>query len=193
MHALKQVELDLNLLVASPLFKYRTQNQYQPVLGTGDIDAKILLCGEAPGENEAKIGKPFVGMAGEVLDDLLQSINLNRNQVFITNLVHDRPQENRDPNKEEIALYAPFLEKTVRIVQPRVIATLGRIPMDYFRQKFNIENTSKISKVADIPYHFNAQWGPLTFIPFFHPTFLLYSPTNRDLAIAHFQTLRQYI
>src|SRR3989344_7238990 len=95
-------------LTNSPLYIYRTDNKYFPVIGEGSHDAKIMVVGEAPGRNEAKTGRPFCGAAGQILDDLLASINIPRTDVYITNIVKDRPPSNRDPLPSEIELYAPF-------------------------------------------------------------------------------------
>ena len=81
----------------SPLYGYRIKNKYFPVIGEGSHNAKIMFIGEAPGKNEAETGRPFCGAAGHVLDELLESIGLNRKEVYITNILKDRPPENRDP------------------------------------------------------------------------------------------------
>ncbi|MEL6151586.1 MAG: uracil-DNA glycosylase, partial [Chloroflexota bacterium] len=110
-------------LTDSPLYEYRTENGYYPVIGQGAHDAKIVFIGEAPGENEAKTGRPFCGASGRVLDELLASVGIDRETVYVTNIVKDRPPKNRDPRKDEIALYAPFLDQQIDIIQPEVIAT----------------------------------------------------------------------
>src|SRR3989344_3204580 len=88
---------DLLNLTISPLYNYRTENKYFPVLGEGNENATIIFIGEAPGKKEAETGRPFVGAAGRVLDELLQGIGLKREDVFISTIVNDRPPENRDP------------------------------------------------------------------------------------------------
>src|SRR5687768_17220991 len=108
---LKRIKDEVLALSTSPLFEYRKSNGYFPVIGEGDHDAKIMFIGEAPGENEAKTGKPFCGRAGKVLDDLLNSVGIDREDVYVTNIVKDRPPKNRDPLPEEIELYAPFLDR----------------------------------------------------------------------------------
>ena len=100
-------------LTESPLYQYRVDNGYYPVIGQGSHYAKIMFIGEAPGKNEAETGRPFCGASGRVLDELLASIDLKREDVYVTNIVKDRPPENRDPQKKEIELYSPFLVQQI--------------------------------------------------------------------------------
>ena len=108
---LKKIKDEVVALVASPLYAYRVDNDYLPVIGEGSHSAKIMFVGEAPGKNEAKTGRPFCGRAGKVLDNLLASVGIDRQDVYVTNIVKDRPQGNRDPLPEEIEIYAPFLDR----------------------------------------------------------------------------------
>lgn len=105
-----------------PLAKHATQ----PVPGEGNPDANVFFIGEAPGKHEDLIGRPFVGAAGNILDDLLQSISLRREDVFITSIEKFRPPNNREPTPKEIIACFPYLEAQIAIVQPDVIVTLGR-------------------------------------------------------------------
>ncbi|CAN5147840.1 hypothetical protein BH11PAT1_BH11PAT1_5670 [soil metagenome] len=98
-------------LSTSPLYSYRKSQKYYPVLGEGNHDANLMFIGEAPGATEAKQGRPFCGAAGKILDELIKSIGLKRNDVYITNIVKDRPPQNRDPLPEEITAYSPFLDR----------------------------------------------------------------------------------
>ncbi|TSC78823.1 MAG: DNA polymerase bacteriophage-type [Parcubacteria group bacterium Gr01-1014_29] len=102
------------------------------VFGEGDADAEVLFIGEAPGFHENQQQRPFVGLAGQLLDKLLGEINWPRESVYITNIVKRRPPENRDPLPEEIEVYAPYLKRQIEILQPKTIATLGRFSMNYF-------------------------------------------------------------
>lgn len=102
------------------------------VFGVGNTNAKIVCVGEGPGFNEDKQGIPFVGQAGKLLDKLLPLAGLERKEVFITNIVHHRPLENRDPLPEEISAYGKYLDKIIEIINPEVIITLGRFSMAKF-------------------------------------------------------------
>ena len=145
-------------LTESPLYEYRTNNNYYPVIGQGDHYADIMFIGEAPGKNEAETGRPFCGASGRVLDELLASINLNREDVYVTNILKDRPPNNRDPLKKEIELYTPFLEQQIEIIQPKVIATLGRFSMEFILRRFGAyQANQKISQLHGTG-HQGAHW-----------------------------------
>ncbi len=102
------------------------------VFGEGNPDANIMFIGEAPGFYEAQQGRPFVGNAGKLLDKLIVSIGLKREDVYITNVLRFRPPNNRDPLPEEVEEYTPFLTRHIEIIQPKLIVTLGRFAMNYF-------------------------------------------------------------
>jgi len=102
------------------------------VPGAGRADAEIMFIGEGPGFHENEEGLPFVGAAGKFLDELLESINLKRSDVFITNVVKCRPPGNRDPNPDELHACSGYLERQIRIINPKVIVTLGRYSMEHF-------------------------------------------------------------
>jgi len=122
---LRKIKDTIVNLTESPLYDYRKENGYFPVIGQGNHYAEIKFIGEAPGKNEAETGRPFCGASGRILDELLESIQLKREDVYVTNIVKDRPPNNRDPHKAELELYAPFLEQQIDIIQPKIIATLG--------------------------------------------------------------------
>ena len=102
------------------------------VFGEGNPDCAVMFIGEAPGFHEDKLGRPFVGRAGVLLDKLIIEIGWKREDVYISNIVKRRPPENRDPMPEEIEAYKPFLAEQIKIINPKVIAPLGRFSMNYF-------------------------------------------------------------
>jgi uracil-DNA glycosylase len=119
----KEMEADSSLPLA---------NEANFVFGEGNAEAAICFIGEAPGFHEDRQGRPFVGLAGQLLDKLLLEIHWPRESVYITNIVKRRPPQNRDPLPGELAAYAPYLQKQIEILQPKIIATLGRFSMNYF-------------------------------------------------------------
>jgi len=133
------------------------------VFGTGNTEAKILCIGEGPGFNEDREGLPFVGQAGKLLDKLLPLAGLERREVFITNIVHHRPPENRDPEPDEIAAYGIYLDKIIEIIDPEVIITLGRFSMTKFLPNVFISQVH--GKRYDIAWH----GKNLIVIPMYHP------------------------
>ena len=181
------------VLTSSPLFEYRTNNNYFPVIGEGSHDAKIMFVGEAPGRNEAKTGKPFCGAAGKILDELLVSITVPRESVYVTNIVKDRPPENRDPLSSEIEAYGPFLDRQIEIIQPRVIATLGRYSMGYVMGKFNLEfELEPISRAHGKVYEALASYGSIHIVPLYHPAAAIYNQSLKETLLKDFQVLKQF-
>lgn len=128
------------------------------VFGSGNTETEILLIGEGPGRNEDLQGLPFVGQAGKLLDKLLDLAGLERKNVFITNIVHHRPPENRDPLPNEIEAYGRYLDDIIEIIKPKIIITLGRFSMAKFLPDVFISQVHgksfKLEKFTVIPmYH----------------------------------------
>ena len=181
-------------LKESPLYQYRKENNYHPVLGEGDPHARIVFIGEAPGKQEAKTGRPFVGAAGRILDQLIESLGLRREEVYITNIVKDRPPDNRDPHSDEIDLYAPFLLQQLDIIKPRVIATLGRFSMDFILEHFDMEQQGqKIGKLHGKVLKAKASHGEISVVPLYHPAAALYNNELRDTIESDFHALKQFV
>lgn len=192
--AMRQIRDEVLNLTQSTLYNFRVQNNYFPVIGHGSHDAKIMFIGEAPGENEAKTGRPFVGASGKLLDKLLESIELKRDDVYITNIVKDRPPDNRDPTREEIALYSPFLKRQVEILQPQVIATLGRFSMEFILTLYDApEKKQKISAIHGKLLNIKTDYGQVAMVPLFHPATALYKADTKDTLFDDFKTLKQFV
>ncbi|MFA6416053.1 MAG: uracil-DNA glycosylase [Candidatus Paceibacterota bacterium] len=185
---IKQALLDAE---EAPLFKYRKDNNYWPVIGEGSHEAKIMFVGEAPGKNEAKTGRPFCGAAGKILDELLAGIGLKREDIYITNIVKDRPPENRDPLPEEIAYYAPLLDQQIEILQPRVIATLGRFSMSYLLTKYFLP-ASTITEMHGRVIETEEKYGPVTIVPLYHPAAAIYNQHLKDTLKKDFAVLARF-
>lgn len=190
-----QIESALVELTDSPLYAYRQKNGYRAVLGEGSLAAQIMLIGEAPGEREAKSGRPFVGASGRLLDELLASIGLKREDIYITNVVKDRPPENRDPTPQEIALYAPLLRQQIEIIQPRVIATLGRFAMTFVIGFLHadLKQPPTITDLHGQVLQGQASYGQVAVVPLFHPAVALYSTQRKGTLVTDFEVLRQFI
>ncbi len=157
--ALQEIAREVQGCTACELHKGRTR----AVPGEGPVDAEIMLIGEAPGFNEDQQGRPFVGAAGKLLEELLAEIGLTRDDVWIGNVVKCRPPQNRDPRPEEIAACAGYLERQIELLQPKLIGTLGRYSMEKFFPG------ARITKV-----HGQAKRdGRRVLIPLFHPAYVL--------------------
>ncbi|MFH0936905.1 MAG: uracil-DNA glycosylase [Candidatus Daviesbacteria bacterium] len=159
----------------------------QLVFGEGSATAKIYFLGEAPGYWEDQKGRPFVGQAGQLLDEMLESIGILKKDVYsssqearrassayISNIVRFRPPENRDPEPQEIAAFAPFIDKEIEIIDPKIIVTLGRFSMGKF---FPYE---KISKVHGKPKEITWHGKKIMVIPMYHPAAAL---RNSDIMV----------
>ena len=177
---LRQIKEEVVKLKESPLYKERIRTRMLPVIGEGNHYAQIMFVGEAPGRTEAMTGRPFSGAAGKVLDGLLKSVGIERQDVYITNVVKDRPPNNRDPLPEEIAIYAPFLDRQIEAIEPKIIVALGRHSMKYLLEKFGLSReTESISKIHGIIYEVETSFGKIKFMPTFHPAIVLYNPELR--------------
>ncbi len=191
---LKRIQTEVENLTSSPLYKLRKQEGYHAVIGIGSPDARIMFIGEAPGKQEAMRGEPFVGAAGHMLNDMLKSVGLQRDQVYITNILKDRPPENRDPQSAEIKLYAPFLRRQINIIQPRVIVTLGRFAMEFILEEFNMpEKGRSISELHGQPLPAEASYGPIQVVPLFHPAVAFYRRDQKEILKDDFLVLRELI
>lgn len=191
---MKRIRDELLAFSASPLYEYRTSNKYFPVVGEGNHDAKIMFVGEAPGKNEAESGRPFCGAAGKFLTELIGSIGLTREMVYITNVVKDRPPENRDPTPVEIEMYAPFLDRQIEIIRPEVIATLGRYSMAYIMKKFDLDlELEPISKIHGREFKAATSYGPLSIVTLYHPASALYNGGMRDTHKKDFEVLKKFV
>ncbi len=142
-----------------------------------------MFIGEAPGKNEDEQGIPFCGASGKLLDELLASIGLSRADIFITNIVKCRPPNNRDPLPNEIAACAPYLDQQIKMIQPKIIATLGRYAMNHFLPSL------KISEAHGKALRRQGQ----IFVPLYHPAVALYNGSMRSELLKDFQVIKQVL
>jgi len=191
---MKKIRDQILVLKDSPLYAYRIENKYFPVIGEGSHEARIMFVGEAPGRNEAKTGRPFCGAAGKVLDSLLAHVGIPRQSVYITNIVKDRPPKNRDPLADEIEIYGPFLDRQIEIIQPRMIVTLGRYAMVYIMKKFDLElKIEPIGRAHGKSFAAKAPYGNLDIAVLYHPCVAVYNPHNIDALKKDFGILKKYV
>lgn len=159
-----------------------------PVLGEENLNADVMFIGEAPGYWEDVKGKPFVGAAGEILDEMLSRIGLSREQVYIANVLKCRPPENRDPSASEVETCAPYLDRQIRIIKPKIIVTLGRHSTSYVLSKCGLE-ANGISKLHGKKYNVELLGLRVLVIPMYHPAAVLYNPKYREDLERDFQLL----
>jgi len=146
------------------------QDRFVP--GVGDTDAAVMLVGEAPGANEVEHGEPFVGRAGEVLDEILEDVGVSRDDLYITNVVKVRPPDNRDPTRDEIEAWTPVLEAEIDAVDPDTIITLGN-----FATKELTGTDRGITRVRGRVHRADGR----KIIPAYHPAATLYDRSKRPV------------
>jgi DNA polymerase len=155
-----------------------------PVLGEGNPHAEIMFIGEAPGQKEDELRRPFVGPAGQLLDELLGSIGLQRQDVYISNVVKYRPPGNRDPTPEEKEQCMPWLMLELALIKPRIIVPLGRHALGHFFTTLNITAAhGKAQKLTDA----------VTVFPIYHPAAALHNPGLRQALFDDFHALKKFL
>lgn len=145
------------------------QGRTNTVFGEGDPDARIVFVGEGPGQTEDETGRPFVGRAGEKLNEMIRAMGLSREQVYIANIVKCRPPGNREPAPDEVATCTPYLEQQIEIIRPRVIVTLGRPAL-----QFMLGQKIAISRMRGQWQ----SWRGIRLMPTFHPAYILRNYTR---------------
>ena len=153
------------------------------VFGEGNPDAAAMFIGEAPGKNEDETGKPFVGAAGRFLNELLESIGLEREDVYITSILKYRPPNNRDPKPEEKDEFWPYLLKQLEVIRPKLIVALGRHSTNCFLPEL------KIGQAHGKP----VSWQGWTILPLYHPAAALYNSSTRQTLIDDFAVISKFI
>ena len=164
------------------------KNATNQVFGDGNLNSKIMIIGEGPGANEDKEGVPFVGRAGQLLDKMLESINLNRKNVYITNVVNYRPPENRKPTDEEIKRYLPYLTRHIEIISPKILVLLGSTALNTI-----IGNEIVISKARGKWVEKKIGNTKLLIIASFHPAFLMRQPDQKKMAWIDLKMIKKKI
>lgn len=158
------------------------------VPGDGSADAEIMFIGEAPGKKEDETGKPFVGAAGKFLNEMLATIKLRREDVYIANVAKCRPPENRDPSSEEIAACWPWLLEQIKIIDPKIIVTLGRHSMARFFPELKISEAHGQLKQTEI-----AGIGNKNFYILYHPAAAMYNGSLRETLVKDFKRIPQVV
>jgi uracil-DNA glycosylase len=153
------------------------------VFGDGNPDAAMVFIGEAPGKNEDLQGLPFVGAAGKLLNEMLQSIGLERKDIYITNIVKYRPPNNRDPFPDEKDAFLPYLQAQLEVIQPKLVVTLGRHSMNCFLPDL------QISQCHGQPKRLDGQ----VYMPLFHPAAALYNGSMRQTIMDDFAKIPQVL
>ena len=166
------------------------------VFGKGSSKAAILFIGEAPGNKEDLVGMPFVGSAGKKLDKLLQSIGLTLKEVYIANILKYRPPKNRDPSPSEIVSHTPYLIEQIKVIKPKIIATLGNFSSKFVLSGFSVEGMKKIEGVGKLHGQIiDVKIGRMKFkvVPLYHPAATMYRPKLRPVLEEDFWTMGKFL
>jgi len=161
-----------------------SQTRTKVVFGNGNADAELMFVGEAPGADEDRQGLPFVGRAGRLLDEMLAGIGLSREEVFVANVLKCRPPGNRDPQPNEIETCRPYLHEQVRLIEPRVVCTLGN-----FATKLLTGNQTGITRVRGTPQVHTLGERTVFVLPLFHPAAALRTPAVAETLRKDFESL----
>lgn len=185
----KQAKLDKiqRDIVANNVCPELSDGALSLIMGEGSLDAKVVFIGEAPGRKEDELGRPFVGASGKFLNEMLASINLAREDVYITNIVKYRPPDNRDPRPAEKLEFWPYLVRQLQVIRPQVVVTLGRHSMEFF-----LPGGVTISEVHGQPQQVEIDDLSLTIVPLYHPAYALYNGKIRQTLKDDFAVLVRY-
>lgn len=164
----------------------------QLVMGAGNLDADVVFIGEAPGQKEDETGLPFVGASGKLLTNLLKAIELDREDVYITNIVKYRPPNNRDPTPQEKKSFLPYVLEQLLIIEPKVVVTLGRHSMEYFLPGEVISQVHGRAVSKSIAMNDKAA-KELLIMPLYHPAAALYNRSLHTALLEDVQKLRVLI
>jgi uracil-DNA glycosylase family 4 len=157
------------------------------VMGDGNVDADVIFIGEAPGKKEDETGLPFVGASGKFLDHMLEAAGMNRKDVYITSIVKYRPPNNRDPLPSEKAAFLPYLLRQINVIQPKIIAPLGRHGMEFFLPGVKIGDIHGQQQTIEL------DGKNVTIMPLFHPAAALYNSRMRQTLIDDFMKVPKLI
>lgn len=201
---LKKIKDEIINCKKCSLYKTRTY----PVIGEGSHQAKIIFCGEAPGAQEDKTGHPFCGTAGKILDELLNAVEIKREDVYICNILKCRPPNNRDPLPEEIKACTLYLARQIGIIEPEIICPLGNFATRFIFKKYNLENQLEgISKIhgkifepqitaEDVQSSLFEQKRrgikEVKIIPLYHPAVATYNANMKEILKKDFQVLKKF-
>jgi len=183
---LKTIEAEVKACRKCDLWKTRKN----AVAGEGNPHAAVMFIGEAPGYWEDLKGRPFVGAAGKLLDEMLLGIGLSRGEVYIGNILKCRPPENRDPHPVEVEACTPFLDRQIRIIEPRLIAPLGRHSTSYILSKAGFKHVEGITGLRGKVYRADVLGLRVSVIPTYHPAAALYSAKYRGGLEGDFRLLK---
>ena len=191
---LEQMKFIKQTIIANQQLKENFPLANKLVFGEGNLDAKIIFIGEAPGKNEDLSGQPFVGISGQILDQNLSHIGLDRQMVYVTNIVKYRPDNNRDPSEIEKKLFLVYLIMQILVINPSILVTLGRHSLSVFDKNLSIQQIH--GKITTIKFKkINLKFSNYSFklLPLYHPAATIYNRALKSVLENDFQNLKKYV
>ena len=185
---LSEISLDVSSCTKCGL----AESRINTVPGEGNSLARLVLIGEAPGRKEDELGRPFVGSAGKILDKVLNTAELSRDEVYILNILKCRPPRNRRPKKSEIKLCEEFLELQLSILKPLIIASMGNSALQYLFNKYKL-GKAVIGDVHGSIFNIETSWGPVKLVPLYHPAAAIYNRQLVDTLKTDMEKLKKLI
>lgn len=176
MNKRKKIE-NLNIEIRNCRRCRLSQTRTNVVLGEGDVNSRIMIVAQAPGESEDKEGRMFIGPSGKVLDELFEHAGIGREDLYMTNLIKCKLPKYRKPKRDEIESCSPYLDREIEIIQPDVIVTLGYFATSYILEKYLIEEPQDFRQVYGRAFY--TETGKIV-LPLRHPAALLYSPELKE-------------
>ena len=171
---------------------HKTKTKY--VFGEGDETTHLMFIGEVPGANEDKEGRPFVGKAGKIFNELLGSIDLNRGDIYITNILKCRSPNNRNPQVNEIEACAKYLNAQINVMKPTIICPMGNFATDFILKKYGVKTEEKrISKLHGKIFKVTNLFGSTEIVPLYHPVVATYAPEMKDILIQDMQIVQRLL
>jgi len=175
---LKQIRDEIVVCQKCSLYATRTL----PVVGVGSHDAKIIFIGEAPGANEDATGIPFCGRAGKILDEVLESVGIKREDIYICNVLKCRPPGNRDPNPSEKLVCLDYLKRQIEIIKPEIVCSMGNHATGFVFEQFGLANKlAGISKLHGQVFDSDAFSYPVKIVSLYHPAVATYNPSMKEV------------
>ncbi len=191
---IEQIKFVQDMISSNQKLKKNFLSAENLVFGEGNLDAKIIFIGEAPGKKEDLNGRPFIGTAGRILDQNLSQIGLDRQTTYITNIVKYRPDNNRDPSEAEKNLFLPYLIMQILIINPSVLVTLGRHSLSVFDKSLTInENHGKITTIKFKKINLKFSNYSFKLLPLYHPAATIYNRALKTVLENDFKNLKSYV
>jgi uracil-DNA glycosylase len=190
---LKTIKDEILGLSGFSLADLRRKRGEWPIVGEGNHEAKLMLIGEAPGAEEVKVGRPFVGSSGQILSQLMAEVSIKREEVYITSVVKDRPPNNRKPTREEVEVYSAYTRRQIELIGPKVVATLGGLALNWMWENYSQGKWGTVSRVHGEIRKLHKVDGEMYLMPLYHPAVALYDASKKKVLLEDMRKLALFL